>query len=152
MAMRTAQRTALAAIAAVALLAAQPAAAVERGKTVDGRAYMAGGIGLDEREQLAQARHQYSLRVATAARGSGAFLADVELRITDEAGRVVFDRRLDGPLLLVDLAPGRYSVEASLRGERRSARTTIGAQDRREITFYFDVAAGVLPEDRLADR
>jgi len=129
---------------------AVPSAAIDRGATDQGWRYVSGGIGLDEREQFAQMRGDYSLRVATAARGSGAYLAEVEVRITDESGKPVFQRELDGPLLLIDLPPGRYVVEATLAGEARRARTGIAANERREVYFYFDVAADVLPKEDKA--
>ena len=126
---------------------AVPSAALDRGKTDQGWRYVSGGIGLDEREAFAQTRDDYSLRVATAARGSGAYLAAVEVTITDQRGTRLFQRELDGPLLLIDLPPGRYMVEATMAGEVRRAQTRIAASERREIYFYFDVAAEVLPKE-----
>jgi hypothetical protein len=131
---------------AIALAVLAPTAALERGTTDDGRRYASGGIGRGERDELAQMRGDYSLRVATAARGSGAYLAAVEVTITDQAGTRVFRRELDGPLLLIDLPPGRYTVEAALGSQVRRAQTRIAASERREIYFYFDVAAEVLPK------
>lgn len=126
---------------------AGPACALERGVTIGGRAFVSGGIGLDEREALAQLRNEYSLRVATAVRGSGAYLAAVQVTIHDAAGRRVFEERPAGPILLVDLQAGRYTVEANRNGEIKRTTTTISANARREIYFYFDVAAEVLPKD-----
>lgn len=139
-------RTWIATVAA--LIAAVPAAALERGNTVDGRPYVSGGIGLGEREELAHLRQQFSLRVATAARGSGAYLAAVQVTIDDNASRRVFERALAGPVLLVDLAPGRYTVEArNLQGERQRVQTTITDGVKREIYFYFAVEADVRPKE-----
>ena len=129
---------------------AGPSAAIDRGATGQGWRYVSGGIGLDERGQFTQMRGDYSLRVATAARGSGAYLAAVELTITDQSGTRIFQRELDGPLLLIDLPPGRYLVEATLAGEVRRTQTRIAADERREIYFYFDVAAEVLFKEDTA--
>lgn len=138
-------------LAAVWLVGAAPAGqAMEGGTTADGRAYLTGGIGLDEREALAAARKDHSLQVITAARGSGAFLSNVALRITDGKGQIVLERPLAGPQLLVDLAPGRYTIEADLHGQVRRTQTQIAAQGRREVYFYFDVVADVLPRDESA--
>jgi hypothetical protein len=133
--------------AALLLLCGSPALALERGITVDGRPYLMGGIGLQEREELAAARNDFSLRIATAARGSGAFVSNVQVRILDAGDRIVFERELAGPVLLVDLAPGRYGLEATLDGQTQRTRTQIGAQDRREVIFCFDVAVEVLARD-----
>jgi hypothetical protein len=144
-------RSVLAAMTAalgLALLAgAMPAIALERGATEDGWPYLAGGFGIEERDQLEQARREYRLRVTTAARGSGAYLSGVRLRIADASGRSVFDREIAGPWLLIDVAPGRYSLRATLKGETVEQQVTLGATDRREIYFYFPVAAEVPPWD-----
>jgi hypothetical protein len=126
---------------------ALPAVALERGVTPDGWPYLAGGFGIEERDELEQARRDYRLRVTTAARGSGAYVSLVRLRITDASGRTVFDREIDGPWLLIDVAPGRYSLRATLKGETVEQQLTLGANDRREIYFYFTVAADVPPWD-----
>jgi len=134
-------------IAVVALAGGTTASALERGSTADGWPYIAGGFGVEERAELEQARRDYRLRVATAARGSGAYLSGVRLRIADASGRAVFDREIDGPWLLIDVAPGRYTLSARLQGVTVEQQVTLGATDRREIYFYFPVAAEVLPWD-----
>lgn len=91
-------------------------------------------------------RDRYSLWVITAAKGSGAYLADVNVRITDAGKKQVLEHAMAGPWLLVDLPPGRYEVEASFRGERHSRATRIEAGDRHQIVFYFDVPAETLPK------
>ncbi len=150
--MRNGKMQQIAWIGALVMVAfAAPSLAFDRGTTDHNWRYVSGGIGLDEREAFAQMRGGYSLRVATAARGSGAYLASVELTITDQGGTRVFQRELDGPLLLIDLPPGRYTVEATLHGEVRRAQTRIAANERREIYFYFDVAAEVLPKEEKAN-
>lgn len=129
---------------------AMPAAALELefGATADARPYVCGGIGVEERQALARARPDFSLRVATAARGSGAFLAGVRVRILDAGGREVLARELSGPILLVDLLPGPYVVEAATAGQVRHRRTTVMQGGAREIYFYFDVPADALPGAR----
>jgi hypothetical protein len=139
-------------IASIWLAASLPAVALERGATADGWPYLAGGFGLEEREELALARNDYRLRVATAARGSGAYLANVRIRIADVSGRILFDRELPGPVLLIDLAPGRYTVQASFRGETMQTPTQIGVGERREMYFYFQVPGEVPRADDNSPR
>lgn len=141
-------RTRIVAAVIAAVFALSPTSTLERGATADGWLYVSGGIGLGERDELAQARKDFSLRVASAARGSGAFLSSVQVTITDAGGQRLFQRALAGPLLLIDLLPGQYVVEGDLRGKHRQSRTAIGAADRHEIYFHFDVPAEVLPKDQ----
>lgn len=145
--MRSSLAARIAAVGLTLLCGTAPVAALERGLTADGWPYVAGGFGLEEREELAQLRRDFRLRVMTAARGSGAYVSGVRLRIADASGRGVFDRAVDGPWLLIDLPPGRYSLRASLQAETAEQQVTLDAAGRRDVHFYFTVAAEVLPRD-----
>ena len=138
---------AMAVIGLQLLAGSAPACALERGVTVDGWPYLAGGFGVEERDEMEQARDEFRLRVTTAARGSGAYVSGVRLRIADATGRGVFDREVNGPWLLIDLPPGRYSMRASLQGETVEQQITLGAGKGREVYLYFPVAADVPPWD-----
>lgn len=138
--------------AALWLAGTAPASAIEQGTTADGWPYLAGGFGLEEREELAQARKDYRLRISTAASASGAYVADARIRIADHSGRVLFDRTIPGPILLIDLAPGHYVVRAILNGETVQMETLIAAGERREMVFYFKVPAGVLRAEEVLRR
>lgn len=70
---------------AAAILIGHAAAAAE-GQTVQGRAYLSGGISVDERDEMQKRRSDFALRLATAARGSGTYLSGAEVKITDRAG------------------------------------------------------------------
>lgn len=122
------------------------ALAVTSGLTNQGRAHVSGGVSAEELVALHERREQFSLWLVTAAKRSGAHLADVQVRILDSERRVVFDAKLDGPWLFIDLANGRYSVEALFSGQTRRAQTTIHAGDHHQLFFYFDVADEVGPD------
>jgi len=47
------------------------------------------------------------------------WVADVFVVIKDAKGNQVLAHQLDGPLLLVDLMPGKYSVESSYNGQKK---------------------------------
>lgn len=126
--------------------AMQPAWALVEGRTAQGRPYVSGGVALGERDALDRQRAGHSLWVATAAKRSGAYLADVRVRIRDSAGATVLDTRLDGPWLLVTLGLGRYQVEASFGGHTQEKTTTIHAADHHEMLFYFDFDVEQLPK------
>ena len=132
-------RTAAMACALSALQAvAWAQVSVQSGQTPRGEPFLAGGIGQDEMAAMRLARSGYGLSVQTATRGSGAWLADVRLRILDEAGAAVFDGVLPGPWLLVALQPGRYALEASRDGQVQKATVNVTAGVTREQVFYFD--------------
>jgi len=116
----------------------QPAAALVRGTTDLGVPFVSGGVGTEEVATLNDEKKRYALAVLTAAKGSGAFLADVRVRISDDQSKLVLDTVMDGPWLLVDLPAGRYQVEASQGARVQKKPVTIGAGDHRQTVFYFD--------------
>jgi hypothetical protein len=116
----------------------QPAGAMERGTTDLGRPFVTGGVGQEEIDALNSEKKQYALAILTAAVGSGAFLADVHIRITNEQSKPVLDTTMEGPWLLVDLAPGRYQVEAVLNSRVQKNAVTLGAGEHHETVFHFD--------------
>ena len=73
-------------------------------------------------------------------------ISDVVVRILDSNKSVVYDSRLAGPWLFLDLPLGRYDVEATFNGETQKRVTTIHPGDLHQALFYFDVPAEVSPE------
>ncbi|MDH4192147.1 MAG: carboxypeptidase-like regulatory domain-containing protein [Betaproteobacteria bacterium] len=117
------------------------AQAETEGRAAGGEPYVSGGVGLEERETLSRRRQEYSLWIATAVKKSGNYLADAQVRITDSAGKLVLDTRLDGPWLLVGLQPGRYTATVSFGKQTLRKTTALGAGDHRQLMFHFDRAA-----------
>ena len=143
--MRIAIGIAVSAFIVSAFLGAGAANAMTEAKTAQGENYIAGGIGLSERDMLAERRADFSLWIATAVKKAGSYLSDVRIKISDAAGKSVLDTRLDGPWLLVDLKPGSYTVEASFRKQTQRKTTNISKGGHREMLFYFDLAVETLP-------
>lgn len=133
-------------VATLALTALPADAQPSRGRTSDGIAFAAGGISVSEQQDLERHKDRFSLWVTTAARKSGAYLADVQVKISDGAGKVLFNAPLPGPWLFIDLPPGRYTVEATHRGKPQTRSTQIRTGDRHQMVFHFDDPAQVSPE------
>ncbi len=138
------------AIAALCALSAVTVQAVTRGNTAEGRAFVSGGVGEEEARQLQAERARYSLSVRTAAKRSGAFLADVHIRIRNAAQTTVFDQDLDGPWLMIDLPGGRYEVEARFAGQSQRQVTTIALQGHQQLDFRFASDADTDPSKAAA--
>ena len=94
---------------------AQDAATLEP-RTQNNTTFISGGVGKDE-AQLADAISRYGYNVQLVfAEQTGAFLADVDLHITDAAGKTVLDTVSEGPMFLAKLPPGQYRVAAQANG------------------------------------
>ena len=122
------------------------AQSVQDGRTAQDRRFIAGGIGLDESEQMKSMARDFTLSI-TVAEKSGAYLADSHVKIQDARGKMILDTQLDAPYLLVDLAPGKYNVEATLQGKKQQQSVDIAESTRAKIVFSFDV-----PVDRALEK
>lgn len=134
-------------LAVAATLAAGSAAADPvRGKTEAGFAYAMGGVTVSDLQDLERHKDRFSLWITTAAKKTGAYLADVQVRITSADGRLLFNAPIPGPWLFIDLPPGRYRIDAAHRGKPQTRTTQIHPNDRHQLLFYFDDPADVSPE------
>ena len=130
-------RTLLYAIPVALVTCAAPALALTEGVTSQGRPFVTGGITTDERDSLSAARAEAGVRIVTVAREGGIYLADARISIADDSGRQVLDTRLDGPWLHVELAPGRYVIDAEFERQSLSQPLVVG-NARRDVYFAFD--------------
>jgi len=112
-----------------------------------------GGVTVDQFSELNQRADDYSLKLIWAAKGSGAYLADVDVSIRTLPSRdLVVQHRTEGPLMLVDLPPGRYVVSGHYGDVTPGApiaveRTVVvPRQGTRQMVMYFDTADQVSPE------
>lgn len=79
--------------------------------------YVSGGIGRDEAQAFERemSRHPVAIELLERAGSAEEYTADARVTIVDADGRAVLDTNAPGPFLLVDLAPGRYSITATLK-------------------------------------
>ena len=139
-----------AALVAALVLAGAGASAALWDHAVGGIPFVEGGIGRDDVLLMDAQRSAYALALRTAALRSGAYLADVHLRITDAAGVLVFERTLQGPWLLIDLPPGRYEIVGVHEGVVARQEVLVPAHGHREAVMYFPVPGEMAPH-RLGD-
>jgi hypothetical protein len=123
-----------------------PAAAMTDGRTSQDRPFVTGGVTAEETADLRTKQPFFSISLLTAARGSGAYLATVHVRIVDGQGTLVLDTDMDGPYLLVDLAPGKYELEAVHSGETQKRTLTLREGNPQRLVLYFKSDAEVSPD------
>jgi hypothetical protein len=103
--------------------------------------YVSGGISLDERAGLAARGKEFNLKVVTAAERSGAYLADVRMKVIDTRdAKVLVETTMQGPWLLAQLPPGKYLLEATYEGKTLTRTIAIPGAGQREAYFYWTVA------------
>lgn len=118
------------ALLALALCAAGPALAQGQSAPGSAAAYRCGGVGNEDQQSMKAQAANHDLLV-TFALSSGAYVSNVDVRITSAAGAPVLQVRCGGPLMLVDLpGAGRYEVEASFEGKSQRKSVTVGEPSR----------------------
>jgi hypothetical protein len=107
--------------------------------------FESGGVSFDEIDAMNQRATDYTFKLTLAAKGSGAYLADVDVSIVTLPQRtLVLKQRTEGPLLLAALPPGRYEVSATfsdvLPGAAATVRREVAVPRRglAQTVLYFD--------------
>ena len=96
--------------------------------------YLNGGIGSEEADRMRQMSAEYPVQMTFAERNQGAdeFVADVHLRVVDGRGVTLVDLPDQGPIFLLQVPPGDYTVEAEHQGRVKTRRFDVapGRHDR----------------------
>lgn len=79
-------------------------------QTQGGVTFVSGGVGDDEQKALQAIRADYNVSLLFSVKGTGEYLSDVKVIITDASGHTVLETVSDGPMLFAKLKPGRYTV------------------------------------------
>src|SRR5574337_692108 len=132
-------------VAAAGLAAAGTAQALRRDVSPVGIAFVSGGVGKEDLDAMRQLRGRYNFWLVLAAKGSGAHLADVRVRVRRLPDRMLLlDTVTDGPWLLANLPEGDYElhthyddiIPGTSTERRRSFR--IDASGQRQVVVYYD--------------
>ena len=106
-------------------------------RSQNGVLYVSGGIAADQQQALRALRSEFDLQLTFAAKGSGEFLADVQVNIDSGSGIHFVDATSQGPIFLAKLAPGTYQVTATFHGAAQTKSISIVAGAVRELYFYW---------------
>lgn len=83
----------------------------------NGVKYLCGGVGENEEAMMKGSAPEYDMSL-TFATSSGAYLADVDVSISDSRGNSVLEVTCGAPILMVDLPrAGTYKVQANTGGQ-----------------------------------
>lgn len=102
----------------------------------NGIAYLSGGIGEDEAKAIQQATG-YNLHMTFSVGAEGKYVPDVDVVIQKGEGQTVLILNQAGPLVYVQLPPGKYTVIATRGGEERRNTTDVGSAGARNLVFHW---------------
>ncbi|WP_156902135.1 hypothetical protein [Azohydromonas australica] len=92
--------------------------------------YLSGGAGDEERSQLMAQWPQFPLLIVFSADG-GAYAVPDSVRIANAQGAPLLEVGQAGPLLMVNLPPGDYRVQARIGGTAQERSLHLGSQPQR---------------------
>ena len=132
---RTLRRALLALACAAGVFAVQAQSAMPQWKGEGAVRYVCGGIGSDESTAMRAAMKEHPLALLFA-RSDGAYLTDVQVDIKGADGAPSLGLRASGPVCLVDLPAGRYTIDAAMAGSAKSQTVTVGGGSK-TVDFRF---------------
>lgn len=105
-----------------------------------GISFWCGGVGDESREQMKGAESTANARLLLTAGAERSYLSDVSVSITSADKRRSATWKASGPICLLKLPQGNYSVDASYRDEHHSAPLSIKAgkaSGPQQLVFTF---------------
>lgn len=127
---------------ALALVLALPVLAdtLPQSKTEHGITYMSGGIGGDESAAMKAEAKNYPLSLVFAAGRHDEYLADVPVTIKDRSGKTLLDTVSSGPLMLLKVPAGKYTIVATRDGKALNRTVLVTAKGDRQVVFHWPTA------------
>lgn len=127
---------------ALALPAASATLLVQRtalpsSRTAGAVTWVSGGIGRTESAAMNAEAKDYPLRMFFSIENSVEYLADVHVTIKDHTGADVLSTTAEGPIMLVKLPAGDYTVVAEAFGKILSEIVTVGAKGGERLSFHW---------------
>jgi len=106
-------------------------------KTENGITYMSGGVGKPEAAAMKEEAKHYPLSMVFSAAEDNEYLAGVEVTIKNRAGTAVLKAVSDGPIMLVKLPAGKYTVAAEAHGKTLRKTVNVPSRGDREVGFHW---------------
>lgn len=103
----------------------------------NGITYLSGGIGEDEARAIGQA-HGYNLHMTFAIGPENKYVPDVDVTVQSASGQTLLTLSDAGPLVYVQLPPGKYNVVATRNGEARRDTAEVGNCAARNLVFHWN--------------
>ena len=99
--------------------------------------YVNGGIGEEQQTMMHSVAKDYPLHITFSEGTDGAFIAEVQVTITDKHGKAAFELPDAGPLLYVRLPKGKYVVKAVYKGVAQSSEVTLDGKHSKAVILHW---------------
>ncbi|MBU3581601.1 carboxypeptidase regulatory-like domain-containing protein [Polynucleobacter sp. AP-Capit-er-40B-B4] len=105
-----------------------------------GISYITGGVGEGETVAILAEAKQWPLllEMSQIENGRGVWIFGATIKIMSSAKKqIVFEAQADGPYMLVNLAPGDYTIEATYEGVMQKRALSIKADLSQKIALFW---------------
>lgn len=106
-------------------------------QSANGINYVNGGIGNEQQKEMYAVRQDFNLQLTFAVKGSGEFLADVDVNIEDASGKGILNASQMGPLFWVQLNPGKYWIKVTSGNQTQTKTVIINRHGIKVLYFYW---------------
>ena len=106
-------------------------------KTENGISYMSGGVGKPEAKAMEEEARHYPLSMVFSAAKDNEFLANVHVSIKNQSSKEVLSAVSDGPIMLVKLPAGKYTIAAAAHGKTLHRTVQVPSKGDRQISFHW---------------
>lgn len=103
--------------------------------TVQQVKFVSAGVGDDD--PLLATKKDYNLHLLFAKKGSGEYLADVNVSVQDAAGSTLVSTMAGGPLFFARLPPGNYRISVEFEGKPLGKSVSLGRNESKDLYFYW---------------
>lgn len=104
-----------------------------------GSQVISGGVGEGGIAAMEQVQNNYTFKAVFSGNG-GIFLSNVNASVLDSSGSEVVNLTTDGPILLANLAPGRYTLVADIGNTQKRVKFTVGNRGLRTVNLRLPVS------------
>ena len=102
----------------------------------NGIAYLSGGIGLDESRAIQQAKG-YNLHMTFSTGPGNEYIPDVDVAIQNMQGHSMLTLSQVGPIVYVQLSPGKYVIVGTRNGQEQRSTVEIKGGAVRDLVFHW---------------
>lgn len=108
---------------------------IEQG-TQNGVAFENGGVSVESADEIKAHAAKFPVMLVFAW-NEGNYLADVNIQVQNQKGDPVLSLDQQGPIVLLDLPKGSYSVKVERNGKSQKRMIRVGSGTRTKVVFHW---------------
>ena len=97
---------------------------------------LSGGIGDGEMDSMKEAQKDYSLKLIYS-QPNGEYLANVGVKIRDQKKSTLVDTASQGPVVLINLKPGTYTLVSATEEESKTQKIVVGSSGLKTYSIHL---------------